>query len=203
MKNHHQLGCYCLKKRQTLQLADSTASPGCLFLYQTCLPHTCTCTCTCRFIPCTSTCTCTVCSLNNCTLYSFIFLSDSSPPKPEAPIDEKQRLVSASYVNYGPTTNNGVSEYQVKEVVHKPSEGTGEMLRSTLEDGFKTMFPNMQPRTTIRQGLQAGQTGSAHVTSQLYNPSVKLESKDTPTTEWPDLQTDKPSGPSSESQTAA
>ena len=132
-------------------------------------------------------------------MYSFIFLSDSSPPKPEAPIDEKQRLVSASYVNYGPTTNNGVSEYQVKEVVHKPSEGTGEMLRSTLEDGFKTMFPNMQPRTTIRQGLQAGQTGSAHITSQLYNPSVKLESKDTPTTEWPDLQTNKPSGPSSES----
>ena len=75
-----------------------------------------------------------------------------SPPKC-SPVDERQRLASVSYVNYGPTTINGLTESQTKEIFHKPREGTGEMLRSTLEDGFKTMFLSSQ--SPLGQAVQA------------------------------------------------
>ena len=84
-------------------------------------------------------------SLFRFLLFFSSFVAGCREPKP---VDEKERLASASYVNYGPTTNNGLAELQAREIMEKPSsEGggaTGEMLRSSLEDGFKAMFPNMQ-----------------------------------------------------------
>lgn len=77
-------------------------------------------------------------------------------------MDEKERLASASYVNYGPTTNNGLAELQAREGIEKPHEGAGEMLRSTLEDGFKAMFPGMQPSSaSISQAVKASKAGQA------------------------------------------
>lgn len=116
---------------------------------------------------------------------------DSSPPKSREPVDEKQRLVSATYVNYGPTTNNGLNEYQAREISHgKPCNGTTDMLRSTLEDGFKILFPNIHSNP-VHQGLQtSAQTGSS---SSNRFPSTDLPSDNTKnmTSEWPDLKTDK------------
>ena len=83
---------------------------------------------------------------------SCIVTGSPSPPKC-SPVDERQRLASVSYVNYGPTTINGLTESQTKEIFHKPREGTGEMLRLTLEDGFKTMFLNSQ--SPLGQAIQA------------------------------------------------
>ena len=88
-----------------------------------------------------------------------------SPPKPEGPVDEKQRLASASYVNYGPTTNSGLEELQVKD--SPPLDGKGETLRSTLEDGFKTMFPSIQ--SPLSHAIQASSLSSSTESTHLYN----------------------------------
>ena len=79
-------------------------------------------------------------------------------------MDEKERLASASYVNYGPTTSNGLAELQAREIMEKPSsEGgtTGEMLRSSLEDGFKAMFPSMQQpaASSLSQAVNVSKMG--------------------------------------------
>ncbi len=119
------------------------------------------------------TCTCT------CISFDWLIhcIVDASPPNTYQPVDEKQRLVSASYVNYGPTTNNGVSDHLVREISHKPCDGSHEMLRSTLENGFKTLFPS------IHQGLPASQLPS----NQFSNSQSHHSSS-----EWPDLNTEKP-----------
>ena len=101
--------------------------------------------------------------------------------------------MSASYVNYGPTTNNGLSEYQAREISHgKPCDGTAEMLRSTLEDGFKILFPNIHSNP-VHQGLQTGQTTSLPSTNRFPSSDIPLsnESVSNTTSEWPDLKPEK------------
>ena len=115
------------------------------------------------------------------------------PSKSQQPVDEKQRLVSASYVNYGPTTNNGVSEHHVREISHKPCDGTAEMLRTSLENGFRTLFPSIH----VHQGLQTSQLPS----NQFGQNNSQSCDSDPSSSEWPDLNTEKPAAINSKSST--
>ena len=116
----------------------------------------------------------------------------TSPPKPHAPVDEKQRLVSASYVNYGPTTNNGDPDHH--RGVFTKSHGDG-MLQSTLNDGFKTLFPNMRQRHHVpqQQGFPTSHIGlvGRGATPIGNNLMTGGNTATPPSSDWPDLKPQK------------
>ena len=110
--------------------------------------------------------------------------------KQEGLIDEKQRLASASYVNYGPTTNNPLEELHAQKTKIPSSGRKGETLRTTLEDGFLTMFPGIQS-SSLENAIDAssliGGPSSSNESSNLFGlfrNSSKSRNEVEPGDEW-------------------
>ena len=61
-------------------------------------------------------------------------------------VSNEQKMIASAYVNYGPTTNNGLAELAARENTQRSSDGgVGGMLLSSLEDGFKALYPTQMP----------------------------------------------------------
>lgn len=99
-------------------------------------------------------------------------------------VDERQRLASASYVNYGPTTNNHLDELHTKGSVETPRsslllDNKVDSFQSSLDDGFQSLFPtgamqsleNALQVTSLDVTSPAPPSSSSKLFSLFQNPS--------------------------------
>ena len=147
----------------------------------------------------------------------------SPPLATQGPIDERQRLASASYVNYGPTTNSHLDELQTKGTVPTSAahslqaKAKGNSLQLTLDDGFKSLFPpgSMQSLENAIQASSLDAPPPSSSSSKLFSlfqnsSSNQLPSKKEPLSwdfatgshlasgdnngEWPNIESGKLKG---------
>ena len=116
---------------------------------------------------------------------SFLFPDRVSPPvMSKGVIDERQRLASASYVNYGPTTNSHLDELHTKGTIDSPRSSLPrdkvDVFQPLLDDGFQSLFPagsiesleNALQATSLDVSSSAAPSSSSKLFSLFQNPST-------------------------------
>jgi hypothetical protein len=73
-------------------------------------------------------------------------------------VDEKQRLASASYVNYGPTTNNPLDE--PRKVSHD---------KTHLNEGNNNVISYASSHSSLESAIEASSLSSSRNLSNLFN----------------------------------
>ncbi|XP_019848886.1 PREDICTED: apoptotic chromatin condensation inducer in the nucleus-like isoform X2 [Amphimedon queenslandica] len=108
----------------------------------------------------------------------------SPPLMSKGLVDERQRLASASYVNYGPTTNNHLDELHTKSSIESPRsslllDNKVDSFQSSLDDDFQSLFSagsmqsleNALQVTSLDVTSSAGPSSSSKLFSLFQNPS--------------------------------